>query len=104
MDQADIFVNRSLLLEIEARIRQAALVIVDLSDNRPSVLYECGFAHALLPEKKVIHITSDPYEKLPFDVKDWPTLSYTVGNVDDLRRQLTKRVGAAFATVTASKN
>ena len=52
--------------EIDRLIRKASAVIVDLSESKPNVLYEAGFAHAL--KKPCVHICSTPMDKLPFDV------------------------------------
>ena len=57
---------------IRVLIRQSVDVICDLSESRPNVLYELGFAHAF--EKPTIHICSTPLDNLPFDVRNWSTL------------------------------
>jgi nucleoside 2-deoxyribosyltransferase len=76
--------------EIPAKLKQmlqeSIAVIADLSEARPNVLYELGFAHAL--NKAVIHICSSPLEELPFDVRNWSTLSYALGRTHEFRNQL----------------
>ena len=61
----------SVVDEIQRLIRQSVAVIVDLSEAKPNVLYEAGYAHAL--NKPCIHICSTSTEKLPFDVSHWKT-------------------------------
>jgi nucleoside 2-deoxyribosyltransferase len=53
----------SVVDEIQRLIRQSVAVIVDLSEAKPNVLYEAGYAHAL--NKPCIHICSTSTEKLP---------------------------------------
>lgn len=60
-----------ILPEILERIRRAAFIIVDLTDLRPNVFYELGYADGL--GAKVI-VTARKGTELPFDVKDIPAI------------------------------
>lgn len=80
--------------EVHRMIRKASAVIVDLSESKPNVLYEAGFAHAL--KKPCIHICSTSLEKIPFDVAQWKTTRYEPGQTHKLRRDLTQRLKAIF--------
>ena len=78
--------------EIKSLIRGSVAVIADLSESKPDVLYETGFAHALnLP---TVHICSTPLSQLPFDVRNWNTISYAKGQTVKLREPLTRRLAA----------
>ncbi len=57
--------------EILRRIEGAAFVIADLSDLRPNVLYELGYAEGL---RKPVIVTAREGTELPFDVKDLPVI------------------------------
>jgi len=57
-----------------AEIRRATLCIADVTDANPDVMWEVGFAAAL--GKPVVAI-SQGSDKLPFDVKDVRTLTYS---------------------------
>lgn len=81
-----------IVTEIEKLIREARAVIIDLSESKPNVLYEAGYAHAL--NKPVVHICSTPLGDLPFDVAQWNTLSYSQGRTFSLKRPLTRRLRA----------
>src|SRR5918996_5804064 len=72
--------------EIQSMIRRSIAVFVDLSEAKPNVLYETGYAHAL--KKPCIHICSTPLEKLPFDVLQWKTTRHEAGQTHKLRREL----------------
>lgn len=52
-------------------IRRAAFIIVDLTDLRPNVFYELGYADGL--GRKFI-VTAKKGTELPFDVKDIPVI------------------------------
>lgn len=80
--------------EIKRLIRASVAVIVDLSESKPNVLYEAGFAHAL--PRPVVHISSTDLATLPFDVRNWNTLPYAVGATTALRDPLAKRLKAAM--------
>lgn len=74
--------------EIKKMIRRSAAVIVDLSDNRPNVLYEAGYAEALsIP---TIQICSTPLDQLPFDVRNSRTHPYRKGQTHKLARDLAR--------------
>jgi len=78
--------------EIHRMIRKSIAVIVDLSESKPNVLYEAGYAHAL--KKPCIHICSTSMDKLPFDVAQWKTTPYQAGQTHKLRKDLTQRLKA----------
>jgi hypothetical protein len=78
--------------EIHRMIRRSIAVIVDLSEAKPNVLYEAGYAHAL--KKPCVHICSTPVEKLPFDVAQWKTTVYQAGQTHKLQKELTQRLKA----------
>ena len=78
--------------EIHRMIRKSVAVIVDLSESKPNVLYEAGYAHAL--KKPCVHICSTSVEKLPFDVAQWKTTLYQPGQTHKLQKELTQRLKA----------
>jgi hypothetical protein len=84
----------SVVDEIQKLIRKSVAVFVDLSESKPNVLYEAGYAHAL--RKPCIHICSTPLEKLPFDVSQWKTTQYHPGQTHKLGRELSQRLKEAL--------
>ncbi len=84
--------------EIETQIRRSIAVIGDLSESRPNVLYEVGFAHAL--RKPTVHICSTSLDDLPFDVRNWNTLPYLRGQTFRLRQKLARRLKSTLRTST----
>jgi len=70
---------------IVSAIRRAAFVIADVTDPRPNVYYELGFANALA---KDVVLTAREKTTLPFDVFDVPTLYW------DCQETLEKRLEA----------
>ncbi|MGD0173670.1 MAG: hypothetical protein ABSC61_04430, partial [Anaerolineales bacterium] len=81
--------------EIKRLIASSVAVIVDLSEAKPNVLYEAGFAHAL--KKPTVHISSTPLSDLPFDIRNWNTLLYQRGQTIKLQDPLARRLRAVLA-------
>ncbi len=80
--------------EIKRLINESIAVIVDLSDSKPNVLYEAGYAHAL--GKPAVHICSTPLSRLPFNVRNWNTIDYNIGQTSLLRKPLASRLCAVI--------
>lgn len=78
--------SSDIVAQIKTMIEDSLAVIVDLSESKPNVLYEAGFAHGLA--KKTIHISSTPLKELPFDVRNWQTMKYELGQTYAFREQL----------------
>jgi len=78
--------------EIKKKIRESVAVIADISEGKPNVLYEVGYAHAL--GKPTLHVSWTPLKGLPFDVSQWNTIQYQKGQTHQLRRPLAKRLQA----------
>lgn len=76
--------------EIKRLINESIAVIVDLSDSKPNVLYEAGYAHAL--GKPAVHICSTPLSRLPFNVRNWNTIEYDIGQTSRLQEPLARRL------------
>jgi hypothetical protein len=57
-----------------AELRSATICIADLTENKPNVLWELGFAMAL--EKPTIIVTQS-VATLPFDIRDMQSIEYT---------------------------
>jgi nucleoside 2-deoxyribosyltransferase len=86
-----------ILPDILARIERAAFVIVDLTDLRPNVFYELGYADGL--GKKAV-ITAKAGTELPFDVKDMPTICWS--GQRQLRENLRQRIISVVKPATAA--
>lgn len=86
-----------ILPDILARIERAAFVIVDLTELRPNVFYELGYADGL--GKKAV-ITAKAGTELPFDVKDMPTICWS--GQRQLRDQLRQRIISVVKPATAA--
>jgi nucleoside 2-deoxyribosyltransferase len=75
-----------------ASIKSAEYVIVDLSDERPNVFYEAGFAHGL---GKIPIYIAKAGTKLHFDLKDYPVIFFR--SLKQLKDKLEARLRANAA-------
>lgn len=67
--------QQNILADIIPPIYNADVVLADLTDLNPNVMYELGIAHCL--NKKTIVITRDELSKLPFDLKQYRAKAYS---------------------------
>jgi hypothetical protein len=83
----DIFDNRAIIDDIVRLIRQADVIIADLSTRNPNVLYELGRAHEM--GKECILLTQD-IEDVPFDLRHLRVVVYSTSGrgLANLQRQL----------------
>ena len=86
-----------ILPDILDRIRRAAFTIVDLTDLRPNVFYELGYADGL--GKKVV-VTAKDGTELPFDVKDIPAIMWN--GQKQLKEDLRARIMEIMPTAIPS--
>jgi hypothetical protein len=82
----DTLVSR-IVPEILTRINRSAFVIVDVTEPKPNVYYELGFAQG---QNKHIVITATKGTQLPFDVADIPTIFWD--NQNQLRERLREKI------------
>jgi hypothetical protein len=78
------------VVEIKRLIDSSIAVIADLSESKPNVLYEVGYAHAL--DRPTVHICSTALDELPFDVRNWNTLQYKRGQTYEFQERLSARL------------
>jgi len=83
-----------IVIEIKKLIKKSAAIVGDLSDSRPNVLYEIGFAHA--SKRKVVQICSTSMDNIPFDVRNNKTIPYEKGKTVKLKESLIKELRAAL--------
>ena len=87
--RADDIYNNGLIIEDIAReIRDASVIIADITPNNPNVFYEVGFSHGL--SKPTILLCDRKRDKLPFDVSGFRTLYYdnTIGGKSTIENRL----------------
>jgi hypothetical protein len=77
--------------EIKRLITDGIAVVADLSDSRPNVLHEIGYAEGL--GKPIVQICTDR-DKLPFNVRNNKTLKYSIGQTSRLRASLGKELSS----------
>ncbi|MFO7634712.1 MAG: hypothetical protein R6W76_19335 [Caldilinea sp.] len=84
---------RPIMPEIIRQMRQGAFVIADVTDSRANVFYELGFAHGL-GKDTVLLARKGTEENLPFDIKDWPLLTWDIQNLNEFKGKLREHIRA----------
>jgi hypothetical protein len=79
--------NQRIVTTVLDSIRRSAFIIADVSEPRPNVYYELGYAQGI---GKSIITTAFQGTQLPFDIFDVPTLYWN--NQRTLRQELDKRM------------
>jgi nucleoside 2-deoxyribosyltransferase len=83
----EIIVHGTSIVEsIQQAIARADLVIVDLTESNPNVMYEMGFAHAL--RKPVLPIVQQRIGHVPSDIAGYLYLVYDPSEPDELRHNI----------------
>lgn len=90
-----IFNSSSIKDEIIKHVYESDLVIANLTNLNPNVMYEVALRHSA--GKSIIHIIRDD-QKLPFDLQDHRTFSYTndIKGVSELQEKLRKSIEVAI--------
>jgi len=85
----EIFTTNPIYDDIVKEIRDASIIIVDISDDNPNVFYELGMAHTL-KQNQTIMITQGEFHKTPFDVSHFRIIKYqdSIQGKDQLEKQL----------------
>lgn len=93
----NIYTNTLIVEDIANSIREASLVIADVTPNNPNVYYEVGFAHGI--QKPTILLSDRKREKLPFDISGFRLLFYdnTIGGKTEVEGALRKHLIALRA-------
>lgn len=74
-ERADEYSTTNPIIEdIVGSIREASVIIADITPDNPNVFYEVGYAHAI--NKPTILLSNKTRDKLPFDVSSFRTLFY----------------------------
>ncbi|HTZ64713.1 MAG TPA: hypothetical protein VMB51_11470 [Solirubrobacteraceae bacterium] len=79
--------------QIISAIERADIVIADITDANPNVLFELGYADAL---KKRIIVLNQRVEDTPFDIKDWRQIIYSASSFPSLAASLANFLAGAL--------
>lgn len=93
--RADNVYTSGLIIEDIARsIREASIVIADITPNNANVYYEVGYAHGI--NKPTILLSDRKRDKLPFDISGFRLLFYdnTIGGKSEVDQALRKHLDA----------
>jgi hypothetical protein len=82
--------------EIRRLIRLSIAVVADLSDSKPDVLYEVGYARAF--NRKTVQICSTGLDDLPMTVRNRNTIRYSRTEIHKLKQKLERRLKKVLET------
>jgi hypothetical protein len=88
----EIYTRQSIVHDIWQSIRQARVVVAELSGRNPNVMYEIGLAHAI--GNPIVFLTRNE-DDVPFDLRALRYVFYDPNNPfwgEDLRSELTRIV------------
>ncbi len=91
VERADEFYTATpIIKDIVKSIKNASVIIAEITPDNPNVFYEVGYAHAI--EKPTILLSDITREKLPFDISGFRTLFYenTIAGKTKVERNLKK--------------
>ncbi len=91
VERADEFYTATpIIQDIVKSIKNASVIIAEITPDNPNVFYEVGYAHAI--EKPTILLSDVKREKLPFDISGFRTLFYenTIAGKTKVERNLKK--------------
>jgi hypothetical protein len=77
-------------------VQDSHLVLADLTETNPNVLYELAVRHAI--EKPVIHVIEPRLSKIPFDIAGFRTIEFDItdpDSIDDAVERLRKQAEQA---------
>lgn len=94
---------RNIIGEIEKRIKDSELCFADISEDKPNVWYELGYASAI--GKDVVMVCdNDKREKLPFDINQRSVIFYDADSPSDFKKLEMQIAGKIEAYNNTRKN
>lgn len=99
----DLHTNNAIMQDIWKSICEARIVIADLSNLNPNVMYELGIAHTVGKETILIHQNSGQTH-FPFDVTHFRIITYTdtATGGKALQQQLSATIDTVLEKIRAS--
>lgn len=83
--------SRPIAEKVRRQIREADLILGDVTGANPNVFYELGLADAL--DKPMFLLTQDEVDKVPVDVRHLELIRYALDDEKDLRDKLNRALG-----------
>ncbi len=95
----DIFGPRPIMDDVRKSIKEADLILCEVTGRNPNVYYELGLAHAI---GKSVILVSQFGEDIPFDVHHIRVIIYDT-TLPDWSRQLAKKIKLAIQDIETNK-
>lgn len=87
----EIFTTNPVIDDVINEIKEATVIIADISGKNSNVFYELGMSH-MLKKSQTIMITHEPFGNLPFDIVHFRIIKYenSITGKSEYEKQLTK--------------
>jgi len=80
--------------DLTSHIQTSPLLIADITGNNPNVMWEVGYAMALM---KPVILIAQSIDSIPFDLKDYRVTKYGCDKLDDLRQHLSESISETIS-------
>lgn len=95
---ADVDLDKPIALAVHQYLLQADVIVADITDGNPNVMYELGFAHAL--RKPILPVVERQVQTVPPVVRGRLFLVYDRENPDDAVAFLIDWIGRHISRTT----
>lgn len=87
----DIFSTTSVIEDIWTNMNKATLIIAEITENNPNVMYELGICHTI--GKEVMMITQKP-DEIPFNFRHLRTYTYVneIAKSEELKKNISSMI------------
>lgn len=93
----DLYSDRTVIRDIWRGIQEADLIVADLGERNPNVMYELGLAHALW--RKTILLTRH-IGNIPFDLRALRFIAYDPKDLEKLKRDFAHALSSMEGFIT----
>jgi len=99
----DYFTSTAIIDDVISAIKDADIIIADITGKNPNVFYELGYAHALKQNRTILITREDP-ENMPFDIKHLRIFTYSLlkDAMDKFEKDLKKAMKVALESPVKS--
>jgi hypothetical protein len=96
----DIVASGKITDQITHAIQTADVIVADITDTNPNVMWELGFAQAL---GKPVVILNQDVAASPFDLRDWRQVAYRLDTIESSEPRVAEHLRSALSSPSAAE-